>query len=371
MTADRTESPIHSDWPRVAALALLTVVGVVLCCLLVRPFLSGVTWAVALAVVGLPMHRYVSRFVKNENWAAGVSTAVVILVIGLPVVLVAAQLTAETVRTAEVVRAQTEDGRWRESAARVPYLGETIAALDTGEVEARVREAAGQLATRSPAVVGGILDGFLQSLVAAFVLFFCFRDRHHLLDAVRGLIPLTPAAADRVVGRAGDAVHATVYGTLLTAVFQGVTGGLLFWALGLPAPVLWGVVMVVLGVLPFVGAFLVWVPAAIYFVTIERYGAAAILVTWGLVMAGPVCNYLYACAAGDRMRIHPVPTLLAFIGGLAVFGVAGMVLGPCVLAVTVALLDMWRHRSADGTPVAVRPDASPVPAGNHQAPARY
>jgi predicted PurR-regulated permease PerM len=355
---DRTEHPIRADWPRVAALAVLTAVGVYLCYRIALPFLPGVTWAVALAVIGLPLHRRVTRAVTNPNWAAALSTATVVLVIAVPTALVAVQLAAETARVAEAVQEQARDGRWRETAARVPYLGDAVARLDAGEVEARVREVAGQVAARSAVGVEGVVLGLLQALVAVFVLFFCFRDRHHLLAGVRRLIPLTSAAADRILGRAEDAIHATVYGTLLTAVLQGATGGLLFWALGLPAPVLWGVVMVVLGILPFVGAFLVWVPAAAYLVSVDRWGAAVVLVTWGLLMAGPVCNYVYACAAGDRMRMHPVPTLLAFIGGLAVFGVSGMVLGPCVLAVTVALIDVWRHRSADGTPVAAHSAAT-------------
>lgn len=119
----------------------------------------------------------------------------------------------------------------------------------------------------------------------------------------------------------------------------------MFWALGVPAPLLWGVVMFVLGVLPIVGAFLVWVPVAVGLVLGDRWGAALVIAVWGVMMAGPINNYVYAFLAGDRLRLHPVPSLLAFIGGLAVFGVTGMVLGPVALAVTLALIDMWRRRA--------------------------
>ena len=201
-------------------------------------------------------------------------------------------------------------------------------------------------------MVETVTGGVFQALVAVFILFFCFRDRHHLLDEVKNLLPLAPPAAERVLKRAEDAVHATVYGTLVTAVIQAVSGGLLFWLLGLPSPVFWGAIMLALGILPMVGAVLVWAPAAVYLASEERWGAAAILVAWGVLMAGPICNYVYACSAGGRMRMHPVPTMLSYIGGLAVFGVSGMVLGPCVLAVTAALLDVWRQRAADGAPMA-------------------
>jgi predicted PurR-regulated permease PerM len=165
------------------------------------------------------------------------------------------------------------------------------------------------------------------------------------LQQVRHFLPVTRSEADYLFTRASDAVHATVYATFMVGLLQGVTGGLLFWALGLPAPLLWGVSMTLLSIIPILGAFLVWVPAAVLLALDDRWGSALILVTWGLLMAGPVGNYAYAYLAGGRMRLHPVPALLAFIGGLAVFGVSGMVLGPVIVAVTVALIAIWQKRS--------------------------
>lgn len=344
------------DWPRTAALVGVTLIGLYLCARLAEPFLPGLVWAVALAVVGIPMHRRIAKVVKNPNWAAGLSTAAVVMVIGFPTLLVATQLVNESARAADVVREHLAEGEWKRSAAQVPLVGQELAATDPAEIEVQLRQFTQQIAARSAGVAGGVLGGFLQALIAVFVLFFCFRDRHHLLAEVRKLIPLKSEAADQVIGQAADAVHATVYGTLLTAVLQAVSGGLLFWAIGLPSPILWGAVMFVLGVLPFVGAVLVWLPAAVFLVSRDRLGEAAILVVWGLVMAGPVCNWVYSCAVGNRMRIHAVPTLVAYVGGLAVFGISGMVIGPCILAVTLALLSIWRHRTESGVPVAASVD---------------
>ena len=348
------------DWQRGVALAVLTAIGLYLCYRITVPFLPGITWAVALAIVGLPLHQQSERLIGNRNWAAGLTTMIVVLVIAIPVFLVTIQLAAETNRATVLVQQEAREGRWQEHASRIPYVGERLAQIDPDELEARIRAGAAYLANRSLGVIEGVVGGLLQSLVAVFVLFFCFRDRHHLIDEVKRLLPLGQPDSRRIIKRAEDAVHATVYGTLLTAAIQGVSGGLLFWAIGLPAPVLWGAIMFVLGVLPFVGAFLVWVPAALFLASNDRWWPAAAVVAWGLTMAGPVCNYIYACAAGDRMRIHAVPTLIAFIGGLAVFGISGMVLGPCILAVTVALLDVWRFRSADNMPVESNKPITPV-----------
>lgn len=383
----------HRHWPRTAALAALTVVAVVACVWLVSPFLAGLTWGIALAVVALPLQRWLERRLKPGNLTAGITTTLVVLLIGLPVGLVGWQLTAEAKRAADEVKAKTSEQAerageqaaakaaseakpdaevaketeaakdearrygWREYAEKLPYVGPQLAQVDPAAVEARARDWLDKLLGSSFGVVKGAADAVLQSLVALFVLFFALRDRTSLLKQARGFMPVSAATADRIFSRAADAIHSTVYGTFVTAVVQGATGGLVFWWLGLPAPVLWGVVMTILGILPFVGAFLVWLPAALFLAGNGQWWQAAVLVGWGVLMAGPVCNYLYAYCAGERLKMHPVPTLLAFIGGLAVFGVSGMILGPCLLAVTVALIDVWRNRTADGTPVAVKSES--------------
>jgi predicted PurR-regulated permease PerM len=393
-TLPEPESDSRRNWPRTAALAALTVVAVVVCVLLTLPFLAGLAWGVALAVVALPVQRWVERVVRPGNWAAGITTALVVLLIGVPVGLVGWQLTAETKRAADQVKAQTDKkadevaeqvaakakaeakpdtevaqeaeaakqevqrSGWRDAAAKLPYVGPQLSQVDPAVLEARTRDWLDKLLGSSFGVVKGAADAILQTLVAVFVLFFALRDHRSMVQQARGFLPVSAAAADRLFTRVSDAIHSTVYGTFVTAVVQGVSGGLLFWALGLPAPVLWGVVMTILGILPFVGAFIVWVPAALYLATEGQWWQAVVLAVWGVLMAGPVCNYLYAVTAGKRLKLHAVPTLLAFIGGLAVFGVSGMILGPCVLAITLALIDVWRNRTPDGTPTAVQPAAA-------------
>lgn len=324
-------------------LMFLTALGIAICAWLAFPFLPAITWAIALAVLALPVHRRIERIVTNRNLAAGLSTTIVVSVIAIPTAMMIGQLLSETKVAADTVQEQTSNGRWREHIVRIPYLGEHLARLNHDVIEQQVRDSLNAQIGRSMGMAGGIATGILQALAAIFILFFCIRDRQFFLNQTRNLVPLAAEATDRVMARANDAIHGTVYGTFLTAVIQGIMGGLVFWAVGLPSPVLWGVIMTILGILPFVGAVLVWAPAAIFLASEGRWGAAVLLVVWGSIMAGPFSNYVYACAAGDRMRMHPVPTLLAYIGGLFVFGVSGMILGPCLLVMTVTLIDIWKQ----------------------------
>ena len=108
-----------------------------------------------------------------------------------------------------------------------------------------------------------------------FVLYYLYRDQNEAIDGAKRYLPLTNDEADRLFGRIGDTVHATIYGTVVVAIVQGVLGGLMFWMLGLPAAVLWGVVMGLLAVVPYLGAFVVWAPAAVFLAVQGDWGKRA------------------------------------------------------------------------------------------------
>ena len=130
---------------------------------------------------------------------------------------------------------------------------------------------------------------------------------------------------------------------LVISAIQGTLGFLIFWILGLPSPLLWGVVMFFLSMIPMAGAFLVWVPAAIYLALIGAYVKALILVVWGLVVIGSIDNFLSPRLVGRRARLHELLIFFSVLGGLEVFGILGLVLGPVVVAITLALIEMVRQ----------------------------
>jgi predicted PurR-regulated permease PerM len=150
---------------------------------------------------------------------------------------------------------------------------------------------------------------------------------------------------DRLFSRVGDTVYATIYGTLAVAAVQGTLGGLMFWWLGLPAPLLWGLVMGVLAVVPVLGAFIVWIPAALFLALDGSWGKALILALWGGVAVGGIDNVIYPILVGNRMKLHTIPAFMAIVGGLIVFGPSGLILGPVALTVTVLLLEIWQSRT--------------------------
>ena len=167
-------------------------------------------------------------------------------------------------------------------------------------------------------------------------------DSDRIIEAIKDALPLSNKQAVAIIDRAKEVVGASVYGVLAIAVVQGTLGGLAFWALGVPSAIVWGVAMTFLSMIPMLGAFLVWVPAAIYLALTGHYVKAILLVLWGTLVIGMIDNFLRPKLVGGRTRLHELLIFFAVLGGLQVFGVLGIVLGPVVLALAMSLIEVFR-----------------------------
>jgi predicted PurR-regulated permease PerM len=140
------------------------------------------------------------------------------------------------------------------------------------------------------------------------------------------------------------------------AAIQGFMGGLMFWILGLPSALFWGVVMGLIAIVHVLCTFLVWAPAAAFLALNGAWWKAAILVGWGAIAIGLIDNLLYPTMVGSQLRLHPVLVFFSVLGGIGFYGPAGVILGPLTLVVTIALVEIWRRRTApSAVPRAVPP----------------
>ncbi|MDQ3625010.1 MAG: AI-2E family transporter [Verrucomicrobiota bacterium] len=348
--SDSSEGWWTRDHVLVIVLAAATALLLLLCWLLVQPFLGPIAWALALAIVAHPLHDWIARRVANPSLAAGLAAFAVAVVIIAPAIFVGHNMVQEAAGGVKTIQAGLEGGKWREQLARSP-LGGAISAIEQQvNLGDQLQGMTAELGKRISTVVTGSVWAIVELLLTLFVLFFLFRDRRKALGRLRSLVPLSDREADEVFKRVADTIYATIYGTLVVAAVQGTLGGLMFWWLGLPAPILWGAVMALLAIVPVLGAFVIWVPAAIFLAASGQWAKAAILTGWGGIVIALVDNLLYPILVGKRLRLHTVPVFFAIVGGLALFGAAGLILGPVVLALTDAILDIWRRRTAHGRP---------------------
>jgi predicted PurR-regulated permease PerM len=331
------------------ALFLITAVALALSFMLVQPFIPALTWALALAIVVMPVHRWIERRVSHPNGAAALSLVLVAVTIVAPSYFIIQSVAREVTVGVDQVRKNLEGETFTTLRQKYPRLGRLLGAVERQvNIPQIVQQAAAAISTTAVNVVRGSVEGVIGLLVMFFFLFFFFRDRAEALGALRKFLPLTNAEAETVFRRVEDTVYATINGTIVVAFVQGILGGLMFWWLGLTAPFLWGTVMAALSLVPILGAFLVWIPAAIMLALQGHWIKAVILTAWGSIVIGLIDNILYPLLVGKRIQLHIVPVFIALVGGIMIFGGSGLILGPLIFALTLALLEVWRRRTAAG-----------------------
>lgn len=343
-----------NDWgsrSHVQTLALLaaTALGIYLCSRLAAPFLSALVWALALAVMFMPLQRWLEAKLKRPSAAAVVSVFIIGLIVVVPAAFVGRQLIVQVAKGAELVETKIESGEWRRALETRPRLGPLAERIGQQiDLPGTVKTFATWLSTTAGAIVKGSVFQAIGFCLIFYLLFFFLRDRRAALQSLRSLSPLADPEMDRLFGRIGDTIHATIYGTLAVACVQGLLGGLMFWWLGLPAPLLWGAVMALLAIVPVFGAFIIWIPAALFLAAEGSWGKAVILALWGVLVVGTIDNLLGPILVGKRLKQHTLLAFISLVGGLILFGPAGLILGPVALTITMVLLEVWTDRTTAG-----------------------
>jgi predicted PurR-regulated permease PerM len=345
--ADDWRSPSHMQ---AIVLIVATALGIFVCYRLAVPFLPALAWALALAILFTPLNRWIESKMAHPSVAAAISVVVVALIVAAPATFVGQRLVAESARGAEMIKLKVESGEWRRAIEAQPRLAPIAGWFERQlDLQGTVSALAAWLTGAAGAIVKGSVVQVIGFCLVFYLLFYFLRDRRLALQAVRALSPLSPADMEKLFSRVADTVYATVYGTLAVSAVQGLLGGLMFWWLGLPAPLLWGVVMALLAVVPVLGAFVVWIPAALFLALEGSWGKALILTLWGAVVVGGIDNLLRPVLVGNRLKLHTLLVFISVVGGLILFGPAGLILGPVALTVTTVLLETWRPRTA-GSP---------------------
>lgn len=326
-----------------------TALGVFLCTKLTLPFVPAMTWALALAVLLEPIHRRFETWLRHRSLAASASVLITALTVVAPMGWITARLIRESAAGADMIARQVASGEWLGRLEAYPRLAPAGHWLwQQIDLPGAFQSAAGWLTNLGASFLRGSVVQFTLLLLTFYLLFYFLRDRQTALSAIRALFPLPEPQMSELFSRVRDTLLATLYGTFAVAAVQGTLGGLMFWWLNLPAPFLWGVVMGVLAVIPVLGAFIVWIPAALFLVLEGDWGKAVILSVWGGVVVGGIDNLIYPVLVGNRLRMHTVIAFVSVVGGLIAFGPSGVVLGPVTVSVTGALLRAWRERAGTG-----------------------
>ena len=367
----KVTAPAENDWgsrSHVHTLLLMavTVAGIYLCSRLSAPFFPALAWAMALAVLFAPFNRWLEAKVKHPNLAATICVLVVAVVVVVPATFVAERVIGEAATGAETIKTMVESGAWRRTFDANPQVAPVAHWVERQfNLREIVKSATAWLTNNGASFVWGSMLQLVGVILTLYLFFYMLRDRRAALKAIRSLSPLTEQDMTRIFSGVADTVHATFYGTFAVAIVQGTLGGLMFWWLDLPAPLLWGIVMGLLAIVPVLGAFVIWVPAALFLLLDGSPGKALLLTLWGTVVVGGIDNILYPILVGKRLQMHTVLAFISIVGGLVVFGASGLILGPVIFTITRLLLEIWstRHSAANIVAQGEKNAISPSPSG--------
>ncbi len=332
------------EWPRSAVLGLGATLLGFLCWRMVTPFLPAFCWAFALALIADPIHKWLLR----KSVSAGVSSLIVIVLVLAVLIAPGAVLArARAGEASDVADRLTSAGgiaRLRETVENASVIGPVLMWLDSRfdlpqEAMQLARSVAGWASVTVSAIVTGSMWLLSQIAVTLFALFYFLRDGEIILGKMRCLIPLPASQVDATFSRIAQTIRVSLGGKIVVASIQGALGGLMFFWLGLPAPVFWGSVMAVLSIFPVLGAFVVWVPAAMIFVLQKDWPHALLLAGWGMLIIHPVDNLLGPVLVGTTLRVHTLLMFLSILGGIAAFGASGVVLGPVTVAIAIGVFE--------------------------------
>lgn len=354
---------------RYIALLAAAAITLYLCWLMIEPFVEVVLGSAVLAIVAYPLHVALLRRTQKPSLSALLTVLILIVIVLLPLVLVTVAIFRQAPDALEslqrgamtLLAPDSRIGRLVE-----PYL-DVQTLRDPQFWAQRLSTIAGIVTSRTLNVVGGVLGAVVKIFFTIFALFYLLRDGPRIMMALHDSLPLEQHQADAIFQRTQQVISASVYGVLVIAAIQGFLGGLIFAILGIKSPVLWGVVMFLLSMIPMGGAALVWAPAALFLVATNHYYKAAVLVAFGVGVIGLIDNLLRPRLVGGKTRLHELVVFFAVLGGLQVFGVLGLVVGPVVVALTLAVLDVLRHAEPPPpepipvTPVAPAPPPSEPP----------
>lgn len=315
------------------------------------PFYGAVFWGVILAIMFGPFYRRLLRSMGQRRTSAALATVMlVVLMVILPLTLIGALLLQEGLsvyerfQSGELSLARYFEQVFSALPAWLTGLLDRFGLTNLGSIQQRLSagfmEGSQFVAAKALNIGQNTFDFIVNLLIVLYLLFFLLRDGDELVRRVRNAIPLRADQQRALFNRFTTVIRATVKGNVVVAIVQGALGGLIFWFLGVHAPVLWGVLMAFLSLLPAVGSAMIWLPVAIYFLVTGAMWKGIVLIAFGVLVIGLVDNILRPILVGKDTKMPDYVVLISTLGGMAIFGLNGFVIGPVIAAMFMAVWDI-------------------------------
>lgn len=314
---------------------------------LISPYSYAIFWAAVIAALAQPLYQRFLKLCKQHAPLAAAGTMVtVVLICLIPIGLVLSVVIQQAISFYTSIHDTTSLATISEAVNKLlatPWLVNITGPID---VKAQLYNGASGLSGYAYQLLASSGQNtvwlLIQVAIMLYSLYFFIKDGERILRKIMFILPLGDSYEQQLYQRFVSTTRATLKGTLLIGMIQGVIGGLAFWIAGVPAALFWSVIMIVLSIIPAVGASPVLGGGALIFAVLGNYTGAIILVV-GLVCAGLIDNILRGPLVGKDTQLHPLLIFFSTLGGLGVFGISGVVIGPVLMALAVSMLEIYQH----------------------------
>jgi predicted PurR-regulated permease PerM len=322
---------------------------------IIIPFFVPITWAAVFVILLHPLYEKLRRRIHSPGLTSLLMCLFVIVVIIGPIAYLFAALVNEAAGAVAKVNAMYRAGEFDDILrVNLPWIDAIKAKLSQYYDLSKIN--IDELIKDAIDTVTGIIFNQTSWLIAngtrtvfyfvlmVFTMFYFFRDGERIVGKAKRLMPISPEQVDRVFIKLRDVIYATMYGGVVVALIQGLLGGILFAVMGVSSAVFWGAVMAFLSIIPILGAFMVYVPAGILLILGGSYFKGILVIAIGTVVISQSDNLIRPYLIAGRTEMHPLLLFFSIMGGISMFGLLGVVVGPLVAAVFVTLLKLFEMR---------------------------
>lgn len=318
-----------------------------------RPFLYPIFWAAIVAIIFYPIYTWLCKHTKMPSVSALLSVILVIAVLIVPLILLTVLMiyqSAELYTTViqnkffgiNTADSATAISSFFEHSFLSPYI-ETIRTEWTAYLTNATRIISSFLFTKATAITSNLIRFAFMTFIMLYTLYYFLKDGSALLKKIMHLSPLGHTYELLLFSRFTSTARATLKSTFIIGGIQGILGGILFWITDIPGALVWGVIMVILSIIPAVGSFLVWLPAGIIMLALGNVWQGALIISFGALVISTIDNLLRPKMIGSDIQMHPLLVLFSTLGGLALFEISGFVIGPVIAALFLAILSIYDH----------------------------
>ena len=329
-----------------------------------RPFLPALITGAIMAYLSYPLYKKIIRRIKNKDFASLIVVVFIVLLFTVPFVIVLGLVSKEAYRTYTTLSEQSlgtnflkiicKDESWLSCKTIKSFVGFLPESDLDYYLKITVEKITVFIINNVSKFLASIPLIFLNFFVMMFVVYYLLKDGESIAKRIKDILPLKESHKEHVMERFHDVTYAVFYGNISIAILQGVLGGIGFLIVGVPSPALWGFVMVIFALIPYFGTAIIWLPAALNFIFIgylQNDNSSTIrgiaLIIYGIFVISSIDNILKPKMIGAKAKVHPILVLLGVLGGLAMFGFIGLILGPIMLALLMTFVDIYEEEKAE------------------------